>query len=133
MDLGHWTYRGNPADAEGNSMFVYLITHVQSGRLYVGKRQFKKTIKRPPLKGKKRRRIDQVIDPSFRTYRSSSKFLQEWIEREGEGAFTFEILSFHPSKSSAAWEELKIQVENDVLRNDQWINQCVHVRLNRLS
>lgn len=132
MDLGKWIYDGDPSDLEGKLGFVYLITHLVSGRKYVGKKQMQKKLKRPPLKGKKRKRIS-TVETDWRTYNSSSPQLTEWIEREGEGAFEFRILSAHDSKSQLAWEELKIQVENDVLRNDEWVNQCVNVRLSRIS
>jgi len=31
------------------------------------------------------------------------------------------------------WEELKIQVENNVLENDSWFNGIVNVRLSKLG
>lgn len=131
MDLGHWVY-DDESELEGKLGFVYLITHIPSNRKYVGIKQMKSKFRRPPLKGKKRKRIAWK-ETDWRTYRSSSEKLQELIEADGEDAFEFRILSAHDSKSRLKWEELKIQVENDVLQNDSWLNGIINVRLSRLG
>jgi len=132
MDLGHWTYDGDVSDLEGKLGFVYLITHRSSGRRYVGIKQMTKRIKRPPLKGQKRKRISHV-DSDWKSYCSSSPSLQALIASGGEEGFEFLILSAHQSKSRLKWEELKIQVENNVLENDSWFNGIVNVRLSKLG
>ena len=132
MDKGHWIWDGEDSELEGKLGMCYLISHRKSGRKYVGIKQMRSKFKRPPLKGKKRKRTDWK-ETDWRTYRSSSDFLQKWIEAEGEDAFEFRILSVHDSKSSLKWAELKIQVDNDVLRNDLWINGMVNVRLSKIG
>jgi hypothetical protein len=132
MDLGHWTYDGDVSELEGKLGFVYLLTEKKMGRKYVGIKQMLSKFKRPPLKGKKRKRIS-TKETDWRTYCSSSEEVKRIIEAEGKDAFEFKILSAHDSKSRLKWEELKIQVANNVLENDDWINQCVNVRLSRLG
>ena len=132
MDFGHWTYNGSESDCEGKLGFVYLLTHRLSGCKYVGIKQMRSKFRRPPLKGKKRKRVAWK-DTDWRTYTSSSGNINAIIEKEGIHAFDWEILSFHNSKSAMKWEELKIQVNNDVLRNDQWINGIVNVRLSKIA
>jgi uncharacterized protein YcgI (DUF1989 family) len=98
----------------------------------VGIKQMLSKFKRPPLKGKKRKR-SSVKETDWRTYCSSSEEVKRIIEAEGKEAFEFKILSAHDSKSRLKWEELKIQVANNVLENDEWINGIVNVRLSKLG
>jgi len=131
-NLGHWNTKLKPSELEGKLGFVYLLTHRESGRKYVGIKQMISKFRRPPLKGKKRRRV-AYKETDWRTYCSSSEEVKRIIEEQGEDAFEFEILSAHNSKSSMKWEELRIQVENDVLRNPEWINGIVNVRLSKIG
>ena len=55
MDLGHWTCEEQWEELPFG--FVYLITNTVDGKKYIGKKQIEKKTKRPPLKGKKRKRI----------------------------------------------------------------------------
>ena len=132
MDTGHWIFNGDVNELEGKLGFVYLITHLTSGRRYVGIKQMKSKFRRPPLKGKKRKRIAWK-ETDWKTYQSSSEPLQKMIEEFGPDDFEFRILSTHNSKSRLKWEELKIQVENNVLEDDSWINGIVNVRLSKLG
>lgn len=132
MDTGHWTYDGNESDLEGKLGFVYMLTHRKSGRKYVGIKQMRSKFRRPPLKGKKRKRVAWK-ETDWKTYTSSSERVHAIIEEEGIDAFDWKILSLHESKSGMKWEELRIQVENDVLRNDGWINGMVNVRLSSVG
>ena len=124
VDWGHWktTFDDIPENSVG---FVYKITNKSTDKFYIGIKLLKKTIKRPPLKGKKRRRICEV-DSDWRTYCSSSGKIKEHVEKD-KSKFEFEILSFHPSKS-----ELKIQETIKILENiynPQCYNEMINIRL----
>ena len=124
IDWGHWTPHkdGIPEDAIG---FVYRITQKDTGKFYIGCKQLFKTIKRPPLKGKKRRRISQV-DSDWRKYYSSSGVIKEDIEKNKD-MYSFEILSFHPSKTTLKIEETRQIIEN--IYNSQCFNEMVNLRI----
>ena len=58
QDLGHWTTTLTvPETAYG---FIYMITNLVNDRKYIGKKQMVSKRTRPPLKGKKRKRIEFV-------------------------------------------------------------------------
>lgn len=123
IDWGHWTCNQIiPADAIG---FVYKITDIALGKYYIGIKLLHKTIKRPPLKGKKRKRIS-VVDSDWRTYCSSSGHIAEKI-KANEELFHFEILSFHPSKSLLKLEEAKLVIEN--IFDPNCYNEMINLRL----
>lgn len=108
--------------------FVYVITHIDSNSTYIGKKQFKKKLRRKPLKGKKRVRLDDV-ESDWRTYWGSSNALLDAIKKHGEAAFVRRIISVHDSKRELAYAELKLQVEQDVLNNPRSWNSMINVRL----
>ena len=124
IDWGHWNCELDaiPEDALG---FVYRITEKSTDKFYIGIKQLYKQIKRPPLKGKKRKRICQ-LESDWRTYCSSSGVISESIQ-ENEDGFHFEILSFHPSKSALKIEEARLVIEN--IYNPQCYNEVVNLRV----
>jgi hypothetical protein len=123
-DFGHWktVFDSIPEDAIG---FVYRITHKSSNKFYIGCKQLYSTIRKPPLKGKKRKRIVKK-DSDWKKYTSSSGVIKEDIEQNKED-YEFEILSFHDSKSSLKIEEAKLIIEN--IYNPQCYNQIVNLRV----
>lgn len=98
-DYGHW----EPKEEWGGNApplgFIYLITRKSDGKFYIGKKHCWQTRRKPPLKGKIRKRVIKS-ESDWRTYRSSSGWLQEDIARLGEDAFTFKILKWCESE----WE-----------------------------
>ena len=112
-----WLYKGNQFSEEmikDNYGFVYLITNLLNGKMYVGRKYFFSQRTLPPLKGKVRKR--RTKKPSdWKTYWSSSKILQEEIEKYGKENFKREILSLHPNKGETNYAELAEQVIRDVL------------------
>ena len=136
-DLGHWKLYKNvklPEDFEENPPlgFVYLIRRKSDGKFYIGQKKIVKIEKRPPLKGKVRKR--KVVKQSdWKTYCGSSNDLKADIDKLGEDAFIFEIVEFCDSKWMMSYEELRLQMLNDVmLRNDSY-NGIVNVRLSKFQ
>jgi len=111
-------------DIKDNYGFCYLITNILTGKKYIGKKLFwsKRTL--PPLKGKKRKR-KKIIESNWKTYQSSSKYVQADIEEIGAENFTFEITSLHPNKTETNYQELKLLILNNVL-------ECVNESGDRL-
>lgn len=137
VDLGHWTlYKETelPSDFETNPPlgFVYKITRKSDGKFYIGQKKILKTEKRPPLKGKVRKR--KIVKQSdWKTYCGSSNQLKEDIEKYGEDAFSFEILEFCESKWLMSYEELRLQMLNNVMLRKDSYNGIVNVRLSKFD
>lgn len=74
------TWNNIPEDITLYEGFVYKITNLETNKYYIGKKLYWKTIRRPPLKGKKRKRVCRV-ESDWKTYNSSSAILQEEISK----------------------------------------------------
>lgn len=116
-------------DVENHVGMVYLIVNNLNGRKYVGKKFFWKTVKRPPLKGKKRRR--HVRMPSdWKTYYGSNKELNDYIDEHGLDNIERYVLRLCDSKSECSYYELKEQVDREVLFDDSYYNEFIGVKIN---
>lgn len=137
VDLGHWSlYKGVslPENFIDNPPlgFVYLIRRKSDGKFYIGQKKILRTEKRPPLKRKVRRRII-VKQSDWRTYCGSSNELKSDIAELGEDAFIFEIVEFCNSKWMMTYEELRLQMLNNVLLRHDTYNGIVNVRLSKFD
>jgi hypothetical protein len=128
MDTGHWLINENVNIHENMFGFIYEITNKVNGKKYIGKKQCVRKIKRKPLKGKTRNRIDQK-ESDWKTYTSSSKELNEDIQKYGKDNFEFRILKICGSKWELGYEEIKEQIAKDVLRRDDYYNGIINVRI----
>ena len=99
-----------------------------NNKKYVGKKQCQSKIKRKPLKGKTRNRID-FKESDWISYTSSSNVLNEDILKHGKENFTFKILKTCGSKWELAYEEIKEQISRDVLLSDDYYNGIINVRI----
>lgn len=121
IDRGHWV--GEVPDPNRYFGFLYEITHVPSGRRYIGKKQYY-SAKSPP--GCSRRCADRgskewkdkCWGPSnWRTYRGSSPSLKKFMEATNDDSqFKYEILCQCRSKAILHYLELKMLWEADVMR-----------------
>ena len=125
-----WTYQNQPVEEipEGYIGFVYLITNLQTGQKYIGKKlaQFKKT--RPPLKGKKLKRRT-TVESDWREYFGSSDRLNADVQALGPENFTREILYLCKSKAEMSYLEAREQFERRVLETDDYYNGIINVRV----
>jgi len=136
-----WYYNGEPVnelpeDAVG---FVYLITCVTTGKMYVGKKlaKFAKTsYKVVKLKNgtKKRKKIKSKISSDWQDYFGSSEELNKDVILLGQDSFKKEILRYCKSKSEMSYYEAKYQFDNDVLLNeDKWYNGWISVKVRKFK
>lgn len=131
-DLGHWTTALQLPD-ETPFGFIYQITEISTGKVYLGKKQIQKVVKKKPLKGKTRKR-KEVKESDWRMYTSSSTYINESILKHGKTGFIFEILFWCCSKSELAYREAKIQFELDVLlHQDKYLNGIINCRLSKIK
>ena len=130
MDLGHWST--SLIIEEGNIPygFIYKITCLSNNKKYIGKKQCQSVLKRRPLKGKKNKR-HEIKETDWRSYTSSSRELNEDIERYGKESFKFEIIEVCDSKFALAYREAKIQFEEEVLLRDDYYNGIINLRVSK--
>lgn len=81
--------------------FVYLITNIQNGRKYIGRKYFW-SFRKPP--GKKRR-VKKESD--WRKYYGSCPELKEDVEKFGKENFSRTILSLHKTAGKTNFEETR--------------------------
>jgi len=128
IDYGHWVLEENVNFFEDTFGFIYEITNLVTNKKYIGKKQCLSKIKRKPLKGKKRNRIDYV-QSDWKNYTSSSNDLNEDIKKHGKENFLFKILRTCDSKWSLAYFEIKEQLDRNVLLRDDYYNGIINVRI----
>lgn len=115
---GHWqsNLSFKPDDYFG---FIYQIYCLRNGKEYIGKKQFtvksKYKVNQKGNKLKKKNKIVRVAS-KWKTYTSSSEYVNEDIKNYGIGSFRFIIKSVHKSKSSLHYEEVRQLVLQDALR-----------------
>jgi hypothetical protein len=113
-----------PKDMRG---FVYKITHLATGKYYIGQKSFWSKVTRPPLKGKTRKRRS-VVESKWRSYWGSSKALLVDIDKYGQSAFKREIIAICDSKWMLSYTELKYQLEDDAILDPKCYNFMLNVR-----
>ena len=114
--------------------FVYLITNMLSGRMYIGKKlaKFSKTTyKTVKLKNgtKKKKKIRGKIDSDWRTYYGSSDELLKDIAQLGQENFRREILFYCKSKAETSYIEAREQFSRRVLESKDYYNGQISVRV----
>lgn len=109
--------------------FVYKITHVETGKFYIGYKQ-SFFIKTKQVKGKKKK---IKVPSDWKTYWSSSDELKADVEKFGESAFTREILYLCFSVSMASYLEMREQIDQRVLeRPEETYNGIINARVSRM-
>jgi hypothetical protein len=137
MDLGHWELADGvtlPEDFEENPPmgFVYRIENKETKKFYIGQKKIIKVEKRPPLKGKVRKR--KIIKQSdWRTYCGSSNDLKVDVKALGEDKFKFEIIKFCDCKWLMTYWELYYQMINHVLFREDSYNGIINVRISKFQ
>tara|TARA_S200002703_G_scaffold103991_2_gene90210 strand:- start:450 stop:854 length:405 start_codon:yes stop_codon:yes gene_type:complete len=129
--MSSWTYQGQPftSDMIGEYFgFVYLITNLDNGKMYVGKKWFWSTRKLPPLKGKTRKRRVQK-ESDWQKYYGSSDEVKLLVEQHGEDNFEREILRLCKTKGECSYYELVEQVDREVLLRDNYYNEFIGIKI----
>ena len=90
-DTGHWIVNEGVELTEDTYGFIYEITNTVNGKVYIGKKQCMYKKKKKPLKGKKKNRIHMEVS-DWKTYTSSSNYLNEDIVKYGKDKFIFRII-----------------------------------------
>jgi hypothetical protein len=110
--------------------FVYRITHISSGKFYIGKKILftnrkkrltkKELAELEPKKGKKPTFKRDIQESNWRDYYGSSKTLLAEINTLGKLEFKREILTLCKTKKQLTYWELYHQCVNNVLLIDSY-------------
>lgn len=117
-----WLFNGRPftsddiGKAEG---FVYRLTHIPTGKFYIGKKFFWSIRK---TKGKKRR---VRTESDWQDYLSSSQLVQNQASAEGADVFLREIVSIHITRGDTNFSEIKLQFIHNVLERNDTLNDAI--------
>jgi len=107
--------------------FVYMITHLKTGRKYIGKKFFTKS-KTKQVKGKKKR---SRVSSDWMTYWGSNKKLQEELKENGEDQYVREILHLCKTRSECSyWETWEI-FSRHALMHESYYNEWVSCRIRK--
>jgi hypothetical protein len=109
---GHWVI-GEDFDPDAWFGFTYLITNLQTGRKYIGRKQLRAR-NRKVVKGRKNRKVC-VSDSNWKEYTSSCDELKEDIARLGKENFSFTIIKLCRTKRELGYSEVQEQFAQDVL------------------
>jgi len=125
-----WYYKDKEYDEtpEEYQGFVYEITELDTGKKYIGKKNFWKP-KILPKNSKRSRRVRTRVESDWRTYFGSSEEVKLLIEKKGEENYKREILRLCQTKGEMSYYEAKLQFEKDVLLSDEYYNNFIGCKI----
>ena len=118
-------YDETPEEFQG---FVYIITELDTGKKYLGKKNFWKP-KILPKNSKINRRVRTRVESDWREYFGSSKEVQLLVESKGTDNYKREIIRLCRTKGEMSYYEAKAQFDNDVLFSDEWYNEFIGCKI----
>tara|TARA_B100002019_G_scaffold53432_1_gene45590 strand:+ start:471 stop:866 length:396 start_codon:yes stop_codon:yes gene_type:complete len=108
--------------------FVYMITELDTGKKYIGKKFFWKP-KILPITKSRKRRVRTRVESDWRTYYGSNKEVQTLVESKGKNNYKREILRLCKSKGECSYYEAKLQFQYDVLLSDEFYNEFIGCKI----
>lgn len=110
--------------------FVYIITNLETGKRYIGKKIFK-SIRKQKVKGKTRKKKVEK-DSGWKDYWGSNLALLADIEKLGQDRFKREILKLCKTRGTASYYEAKYQMQYEVLEKpDDFYNEWIMCKVHR--
>jgi hypothetical protein len=124
-----WLYNNEVIDIIPDKIigFTYIITNLTNNRKYIGKKNFYFS-KTKQVKGKKKR---IKVESDWRDYFGSNEELKQEVEKIGQDNFKREILRLCSSKGEMSYFELKEQMIQGVLENNDFYNTWVSAKIHR--
>ena len=107
-----WLYDGKVFESEDIKDyfgFCYILTDLENGMKYIGRKYFYSIRKKKGIRKKVRSESD------WKTYYSSSKKIQQIVQESGTNRFKREILSLYKKKGQVNYNETKLLFKHDVL------------------
>ena len=127
-----WMMNGEPYELGDQTFkevygFVYLITCLKTGKLYVGKKLFWSQ-KTKTVKGKKKR---TKVESDWKDYYGSNKVLAEEVQTNGVENYKREILHLCKTKGECNYLEAYEQFTRECLIGDSYYNEWIMVKVHR--
>ena len=126
----NWIYKDSEFTEQdiGNDYgFVYVITHLTTGRKYIGKKFFY-SVRTKVIKGK-RKKTKAFSD--WQTYYGSNAELQNDVQVHGKENFKREIIHLCKSKGECGYLEAKEQFDRCVLESEDYYNAWIMVKVRK--
>jgi hypothetical protein len=115
--------------------FIYIVTHVPTGKKYLGKKSLfhtlnkklgKKELAQQPVTRGRAKTTKQIVKESdWKTYYGSEDFIKTLIKENKQNEFTREIIQLVYNKKLLTYFECKYQFTYGVLENPEWINSNI--------
>ena len=132
-----WTYQGKEftsEDINDYQGFVYLITNLENGKKYIGKKFFVKPKVLPKTKTRKRK-IRTKVESDWKKYYGSSEYflsdIEDWDEDKRSKKLTREMLRLCKTKGECSYYEIKEQLAVDALLDENYYNSFVGCKIHR--
>lgn len=107
--------------------FVYEITHLITGKKYIGKKFFY-SLKTKQVNGKKKR---VKVASDWQSYYGSNEELKSDVKTNGKESFRREILHLCKTKGECGYLEAREQFDKRVLECDNYYNTWIMVRVRK--
>jgi hypothetical protein len=135
-----WYYKGktvNDIEDLGKDVFgfIYVTTHIHTGKKYIGKKSLQHNIKKKLTKkqiaeqtGPGRRKVTEKVqkESDWKTYYGSSEFIKNLIKEGKQDELSREIIQVVSNKKLLTYYEMKHLFMNEVLENqDKWLNDNI--------
>lgn len=140
--MKNWFYKGQEILSiddmpKGTFGFIYEVTHIPSGRKYIGRKQLisvtkvklgKKELAKLTDKRASKKKIVKK-ETNWKEYFGSSPEMAKLLKTEGPDVFDREILSFVPTKKLLTYYEAKELFVRGVIEPDStYINDNIEAR-----
>lgn len=139
MEYTEWIYNGKPIkleNIENHWGFVYKIQN-SNGEFYIGSKSFfsrtngkiskKRSNELYSGKGRKPLREKKIKESDWKTYKSSSKKVQEMISKNPHD-FKFYIIKIFNTKAEMLLYEAFLIIENFLMKNHKILNEWVNIK-----
>jgi hypothetical protein len=122
-----WLYEGQAVEEipDGAYGFVYIITHLSTGKKYIGRKFFTKAGYKTVAGKRKKIRLES----DWKDYYGSSPALARAIEAEGKEAFAREIVRICQNRSQCSYYESKLIFEHDAILSDAFYNDWISCKI----
>ena len=115
--------------------FIYIVTHIPSGKKYLGKKSFYHTLNKklgkkelliqPITRGRTKTTKQVIKESDWKTYYGSEEYIKQKIKEGKQDEFTREIIHLVSSKKLLTYYECKYQFMYSVLESTDWINSNI--------